>query len=526
MIVLLGAVVLHDGLPGGSGAASVVPGVAWFGAAAMLTTMAVIALVTHVVCWSSGRLIDRRGSLRAVRSAERMVMAGQLLTVLTHVLGVLLGGWVQVVRSGLGIGDIIIVDEIVCILPALMVIAMGWWSFYPIERRLRETVWVRVLEDGHPLYPTPTRAQFVLSNVRHQLLLTLVPLLMIGTWTECTERLLTWIEAAHGSSGPLGSAGNWLHQSPDRPALVGLGTRLIGVALVLSISSLVMRHVWETVRLGDGPLRDRLLALCTRAGVRVRELLVWRTRGTMINGAAMGLIAPLRYILLTDALLDHLPVRQVESVMAHEIAHAKHQHIPWLLFSLIGCVGVFGGLTSMAIWGLAYRFAPGAIDGTAQAPWWLTHAELLSAAPLLLGVFLTFGWISRRFEWQADAFAARHLSADSPSDEPPRQDAVATVTSEAVESMIGALESVATLNHIPVDRRSFRHGSIATRQRKLRALIGRNVRTLPIDRQVCWVKACVAVAVALTIGLMITETVLTPAPIVEHEVGQAMENAR
>lgn len=58
---------------------------------------------------------------------------------------------------------------------------------------------------------------------------------------------------------------------------------------VMAVSPLLMRFVWDAVPLGPGRLRDRLMAICERAGVRVRGLLVWRTHGTMLNGVAMGL---------------------------------------------------------------------------------------------------------------------------------------------------------------------------------------------------------------------------------------------
>ncbi len=511
MIVLIASVVLHDGLPGdgvGSGIAPRPPtSLDWIATGAMLLAMVAIAAATHAVCWAATRMIDRRGSLAAVRSADRMLLAGQTLAVVTHVLGVFIGGWVDVVRWGLGVGDLIIVDEAIAILPAIMVIAVGWWSFYPIERRLRESVWMRVLEEGHPLYPTPTRSQFVLSSVRHQLLLTLVPLLMIGAWSESVDRALGWIHRG-GADALLPAAGEWLRQSPDHPAIAGLIGRIVGVIVVLCVSSLVMRCVWETIRLSDGPLRDRLLGLCGRAEVRVRDLLVWRTRGTMVNGAAMGLVAPLRYILLTDALLDHLPTRQVESVMAHEIAHVRHRHIPWLLAALIGSIGVFGVLSVLPVWGLSIWLAPAGIDDDRTPPWWLVNAEALMAGPMLAGVLLTFGWVSRRFEWQADAFAARLLSIDPDTPLPPGVQSPERVTQESVDAMVGALASVAELNHIPIQRRSFRHGSIRVRQRRLNTLVGRPLNTLPIDRQVRWIKGAIVVALILTAAMVVLETTL------------------
>ena len=62
----------------------------------------------------------------------------------------------------------------------------------------------------------------------------------------------------------------------------------------------------------------------------------------MINGAVMGAITPVRYILLTDALLETLPRERVEAVMAHELAHVRRHHIFWLVMAAAGSMA---GLT-------------------------------------------------------------------------------------------------------------------------------------------------------------------------------------
>jgi Zn-dependent protease with chaperone function len=130
----------------------------------------------------------------------------------------------------------------------------------------------------------------------------------------------------------------------------------------------------------------------------------------------------------------------------------------------------------------------------------------LSAAAMGVAVF-AFGWVSRRFEWQADAFAARHLSEHPPVREeadsggletrPPREMPSKYIAPQAVDAMVGALESVAELNHLPRERFGFRHGSIAERVRRLRALQGVGVDALPIDGQVRWMKRGIGVMVAV-----------------------------
>lgn len=68
--------------------------------------------------------------------------------------------------------------------------------------------------------------------------------------------------------------------------------------------------------------------------------------------------------------------------------------------------------------------------------------------------------------------------------------------------MTGALDAVAELNHISRQSRSWRHGSIAYRQRRLRAIVGEPVDQLGIDRRVRWLKRGLALALATLIAAL------------------------
>ena len=102
---------------------------------------------------------------------------------------------------------------------------------------------------------------------------------------------------------------------------------------------------------------------------------------------------------------------ELEAVLAHEIGHFKKQHIPkMLLFSAVGSLAGFYLLSLLAKQDWFYRsfgFEPGTI----------VTAMLLFA--LLSGVVsfwfspLLHLW-SRRYEYQADTFAARVLNGPAP----------------------------------------------------------------------------------------------------------------
>ncbi len=313
----------------------------------------------------------------------------------------------------------------------------------------------------------------MLDQVRLHLLLVLIPLFALTVWWESLDRGLRWADARG-------------HLPTEAWFGYALGAvQYAGVLVILAAMPAVLVRAWSTVRLGAGPLRERLEELCRVHGVRVRALLVWRTHNAMVNGALIGIVPPLRYILLTDALLGSLPLRQVEAVMAHEVAHARRHHLPWLVVILLGTAGV--------TWTAGELLYAAVLPSGGSAS--VVPGVVLTVATLTVTV-LAFGHVSRRFEQQADAFAVQHLSReDAPDADPP----IATVT--AADAMSGALANVAVLNHIDPVSFSFRHGSIATRRRRIAALVGRRLDALDVDRRVRRLKVVGLVALAVVLVL-------------------------
>lgn len=366
--------------------------------------------------------------------------------------------------------DLVLVEELILMFPPLAMLIWGWWVYYPIDRRLREAVLMRHVDEGRPIYPIWSRKQFVVNQLRHQLALMLVPLLLMMAWMESLNLFLP--------GDPLGA---WL-QFP-------------GILIIFLFTPLLISRIWDTAPLPPGELRDMLVGMCRRHRVRVRQLLLWRTFGGTINAAVMGFIAPLRFILLSDALLDMLPLKQVEAVMAHELAHVRRHHMFWLLL----VAAVSSTLLQIACLLLAVmliRLMPAASEDIAVAGiGWAMLRDPLTLQYVTMGAgvagwLFIFGWVSRRFERQADTFAVQHLTAAS------------TVDAESAQTMTDALQQVADLNHIPTTRRSWRHGSIHWRQQYLRSLVGQPVDRLSIDRHVLVIQMAGVIALAIILGLM------------------------
>jgi STE24 endopeptidase len=100
--------------------------------------------------------------------------------------------------------------------------------------------------------------------------------------------------------------------------------------------------------LSDGTLRTSVLALAEREGVTVDEVLVADAsrRTTTLNAYVSGL-GGTRRVVLYDNLLNDVPPAQVESVVAHELAHARHQDV--VLGTGLGAVGAFLGMCALAL---------------------------------------------------------------------------------------------------------------------------------------------------------------------------------
>lgn len=208
--------------------------------------------------------------------------------------------------------------------------------------------------------------------------------------------LLQWVHWA----GPLWWWWSWL-------TLVAFQTILLVVAPML-ILPLFNRFN----PLPEGPLKDRLWALAARTGFRARaiEVMDGSRRSRHANAFFTGL-GRFRKIVLYDTLLNQLGEPEVEAVLAHEIGHARRRH-------LVKMAAVMAPLTLAGFALVAWL---------AHQPWFFAafgfNTPSLAVAFLLFALLadtVTF-WIlpltrhlTRRFEFEADAFAAKAVGTAQP----------------------------------------------------------------------------------------------------------------
>ena len=181
---------------------------------------------------------------------------------------------------------------------------------------------------------------------------------------------------------------------------------LLGFQLLMLVLApvLILPLFNKFTPLPEGGLRERLLKLAERTDFRARSIQVMDgSRRSRHSNAFFTGFGRFRKIVLFDTLIQQLAELELEAVLAHEIGHYKKKHIPkTLLASALGSLVGFWVLSLLAGQGWFYRsfgFAPGS----------LVPALLLFG--LLAGVVTFYfspaaHWWSRRYEYEADAFAA------------------------------------------------------------------------------------------------------------------------
>jgi STE24 endopeptidase len=165
-------------------------------------------------------------------------------------------------------------------------------------------------------------------------------------------------------------------------------------------------------------LRERLFALARRTDFPTRsiEVMDGSKRSRHSNAFFTG-FGRFRKIVLFDTLVAQLAEPELESVLAHEIGHYKKRHVVKLLG--VSIAGVFIGFAAVA-WlarqpwfyrGFGFEYHTGFAAAN------LVPAMLLFA--LLAGTISFWGspllhmW-SRRFEYEADAFARESMGDAQP----------------------------------------------------------------------------------------------------------------
>jgi STE24 endopeptidase len=153
----------------------------------------------------------------------------------------------------------------------------------------------------------------------------------------------------------------------------------------------------------DGELREAVVAYCTSQGYELGRLFVMDAsrRSTKANAFFSGL-GRRKTIVLFDTLVDKLTVDEVVAVLAHEIGHYRMRHtlVSFVLSNVqtLMLLGLLG-------WLLQYPEVSTALGAQQPSFHMAAFAFVILYSPLGMLLGLALNSLSRRHEYQADAFA-------------------------------------------------------------------------------------------------------------------------
>jgi STE24 endopeptidase len=155
----------------------------------------------------------------------------------------------------------------------------------------------------------------------------------------------------------------------------------------------------------DTPLKQRLLALCSKFGIDVKEVFhLGMSDKTEKGNAAFTGLGRTKRILIGDTLYEKFPPEQVEAVFAHELGHQVHNDL-WKGIGLSVLTTFAGFYVAQALMG---RYVEGWFDVAVETPFGMFLFFItLSVVQMPLG-WLTLAF-SRQREREADRFAAQTI---------------------------------------------------------------------------------------------------------------------
>ncbi|MGE4288993.1 MAG: M48 family metallopeptidase [Salinivirgaceae bacterium] len=163
--------------------------------------------------------------------------------------------------------------------------------------------------------------------------------------------------------------------------------------------------------LPDGDLKNKIESYASKAGFKISNIfeIDGSKRSTRANAYFTGLGAKKR-IVLYDTLIKELNHEELVAVLAHEVGHYKKKHSLLGLFLSTAQVGLMLFILSRFISEPALAQALGVAQPVFHVSL-MAFSLIYSPVTTLMGLLMN--WISRKHEYQADAFAGETHNSES-----------------------------------------------------------------------------------------------------------------
>ena len=204
-----------------------------------------------------------------------------------------------------------------------------------------------------------------------------------------------------------------IRRSPEHWWLIAWAVFVVLFVFFAQIAPVVLFPLFYKFKpLENEELKARLVRLSERAGARVRGVYEWKLseKSKKANAALTGL-GQTRRIILADTLLENYTPDEIEAVLAHELGHHVHRHIPKSIL-------VQAGITFAGFWiaSAVLRFSVDHIAMFADRLDDFANFPLLALVSTVLSFLLmpALNAYSRYNERQADLYAWKSIPAIAP----------------------------------------------------------------------------------------------------------------
>jgi len=213
----------------------------------------------------------------------------------------------------------------------------------------------------------------------------------------------------------------WIYQANPEGFwwMVWIGLSGFMIFMTAFYAQLIVPLFNKQSKLEEGDLKSSIEKMATQLDFKLQNIYVMdgSKRSTKANAYFTGLGKQKR-IVLYDTLIKDLETKEIIAVLAHEVGHYKHKHTLWNI--LIGLLQ-----TGFMLYILSLFIAPHSQMSlwlnqvVAQNPYMnqshfylglIGFAILYSPISTILGILMNI--LSRKFEFQADAFAKKHKLAE------------------------------------------------------------------------------------------------------------------
>jgi STE24 endopeptidase len=182
------------------------------------------------------------------------------------------------------------------------------------------------------------------------------------------------------------------------------------ILMVLFYSNLIVPLFNKQTPLAEGELKTAIEDFASKVGFKLDNIFVidGSKRSTKANAYFTGLGAKKR-VVLYDTLINDMTINELVAVLAHEIGHYKKKHVLWSLLIGIVQTGIMLFIFSLFIGNPDLSAALG-------VPTPSFHIGLIAFgilySPISVITGLAMNILSRKNEYQADAFAAKYFDSN------------------------------------------------------------------------------------------------------------------